>query len=113
MYKSTDSEYEQLCFTDFNTTCGMQLCSQNEWIKTSARLPWRAWESLYSVMFPKNIGNVAKSCRMVLGSLIIQMRMGYSDRELAKQIQENPYYQYFVGISAFQQSAPFAPFLLV
>ncbi|NLC73701.1 MAG: transposase [Clostridiales bacterium] len=27
-----------------------------------------------------------------------------SDRELVKQIHENPYYQYLVGISSFQQS---------
>ena len=25
MYKTTDYDYEQLSFTNFNTTCGMQL----------------------------------------------------------------------------------------
>ena len=44
---------------------------------------------------------------MVLGSLIIQQRMGFSDRELVKQIQENPYYQYFIGHEAFQHTPPF------
>ena len=37
----------------------------------------------------------------------------YSDRELVEQIQENPYYQYFIGLPGFQLEQPFAPSLLV
>ena len=48
-----------------------------------------------------------------MGSLIIQMRMGFTDRELVKQIQENPYYQYFIGLEEFKHTPPFAPTLLV
>jgi len=113
MYKTTDYENEQLSFINFNTTCGMQLDQTNEWLKTAARLPWHAWEALYAVMFPAKIGNVAKPCRMVLGSLILQSRMGYTDRELVSQIAQNPYYQFFVGLEAFQHDAPFVPSLLV
>ena len=80
----------------FNTSCGRQLDRNDEWIKTSARLPWAAWEGLYAAMFPAKVGNVAKPCRMVLGSLILQARMGFSDRELVNQLTQNPYYQYFV-----------------
>jgi hypothetical protein len=50
---------------------------------------------------------------MVIGSLIIQQRMGFPDRELVKQIQENPYYQYFIGNESFQHTPPFAATLLV
>lgn len=113
MYKTTDYEYEQLSFTNFNTTCGMQLDRDNEWIKTSSRLPWAAWESLYAAMFPAKVGNVAKPCRMVIGSLILQMRMGFTDRELVNQLMQNPYYQYFIGLTSFQHEAPFVPSLLV
>lgn len=112
MYKSPDYEYEQLGFVNFNTTCGLQLDSNNEWVQISRKLPWRAWETLYEVMFPSNTGNVAKPCRMVLGALIIQLRMGYTDRDLVDQICQNPYYQYFVGLPAFQHQAPFARTLL-
>lgn len=113
MYKTPDYEYEQLSFTSFNATCGMQLDPDNEWIRISKKLPWRAWESLYSVLFQSDTGNVAKPCRMVIGSLILQMRMGFTDRDLVLQIQQNPYYQYFVGIEAFQHDAPYARTLLV
>ena len=64
-------------------------------------------------MFPAKIGNVAKPCRMVLGSLILQSRMGFTDRELVNQITQNPYYQYFIGLEAFRHEAPFVPSLLV
>ena len=113
MYKSTDYEYEQLSFTNFNTTCGMQLDPDNEWLRISKSLPWKAWESLYSSIFPSTTGNVAKPCRMMLGSMIIQLRMGYTDRELVDQICQNPYYQYFIGLPAFQHTVPFARTLLV
>ena len=113
MYRTTDYENEQLSFINFNTTCGMQLDHANEWLRTAARLPWRVWEALYAVMFPAKIGNVAKPCRMVLGSLILQSRMGFTDRELVNQITQNPYYQYFIGLEAFRHEAPFVPSLLV
>ncbi len=113
MYKTTDYEYEQLSFVNFNTSCGLQLDEKNEWIQISRKLPWRAWEALYEVMFPSTTGNVAKPCRMVIGSLIIQLRMGLTDRDLIDQICQNPYYQYFIGLPAFQHWAPFARTLLV
>ena len=98
MYKSTDYEHEQLSFINFNMACGMQLDMNNEWIRIAQQLPWKAWEALYVAIFPSNTGNVAKPCRMVLGSLILQMRLGFTDRELVDQLRQNPYYQYFIGL---------------
>ena len=91
----------------------MQLDTDNQWVKNGHRLPWKAWETSYAALFPGIKGTVAKPCRMALGSLIIQQRMGFSDRELVKQIQENPYYQYFIGLESFQHTPPFAATLLV
>lgn len=113
VYKSTDSEHQQLSFFQFNASCGMQLDNQNEWVKNANRLPWKVWEASYASMFPGIKGCVAKPCRMLIGSFIIQQRMGFSDRDLIKQIQENPYYQYFIGLESFQHTPPFAPTLLV
>ena len=113
VYKSTESEHLQLSFFQFNASCGMQLDTKNEWVKDASRLPWKVWESSYASMFPGIKGCVAKPCRMVLGSLIIQQQMGFSDRDLVKQLQENPYYQYFIGLESFQHTPPFVPTLLV
>ena len=50
---------------------------------------------------------------MALGSLIIQTRFQYSDRELVEQITENPYLQYFIGLPGYQEQAPFDASTLV
>lgn len=50
---------------------------------------------------------------MVLGSLILQQRMGFTDRGLVDQIKQNPYYQFFIGLDAFQHTEPFSRTLLV
>ena len=113
MYRSTDFEHKQLGLLHFNQSCGMQLDLTNEWVRAADRLPWEAWESLYAALFASATGNVAKPCRMVLGALIIQMHMGFSDRDLVQQIQENPYYQYFIGLDEFQHDLPFTAPLLV
>ena len=44
---------------------------------------------------------------------MVQKQYGYFDRELAEQIRENPYYQYFIGLSGYQDKIPFVLSLLV
>ena len=64
-------------------------------------------------LFPSKTGMPAKPLRVALGSLMIQKKYEYSDRELIEQIRENPYYQYFIGLPKYQDQAPFVPSLLV
>ena len=48
---------------------------------------------------------------MALGALIIKQKLGTSDRETVEQIKENPYLQYFIGMSSYSNKPPFeAPF---
>ena len=76
-------------------------------------IPWDDIEEEYADLFPSGCGIPAKPQRMALGALLIQKKYDYSDRELVEQIQENPYYQYFIGLPGFQLEQPFAPSLLV
>ncbi len=55
----------------------------------------------------------AKPFRMALGALIIQEKLGVSDRETVEQIKENFYLQYFIGMSAYSNDSPFEPSMLV
>ncbi len=48
----------------------------------------------------------AKSFRMALGALIIKEKLGISDRETVEQIKENPYLQYFIGMSDYSNDSP-------
>ena len=50
---------------------------------------------------------------MALGALIIKARLGLTDEELFEQIKENPNLQFFIGLEAFQYSAPFDPSIMV
>ncbi len=111
MYKRIEAT--QISFYDFNQDLGFQLSEMNEWVRLSKIIPWDKIEELYQERFPGKTGNVAKSARMVLGSLSIQKRKGLSDRALVKEITENPYLQFFIGLPRFQAEAPFRPQSLV
>jgi len=65
------------------------------------RLRWSEFEKEYASFFHKEMGAPAKSFRMALGALIIKEKLGISDRETVEQIKENPYLQYFIGMSSY------------
>jgi len=69
-------------------------------------IPWEIFEKKYSRLFKGKNGRVAKPLRLALGSLIIQTKYQYSDRELVDQLTENPYYQYFIGLPGYQEEPP-------
>lgn len=48
-----------------------------------------------------------------LRALIIKEKLGTSARETVEQIKENPYLQYFLGMSNYSNEAPFDPSLMV
>lgn len=111
MYKKNRNK--QLTLTDFNQPMGLKLDPENKWIKKAEIIPWDRIEDKYATLFESTTGTVAKPLRMALGSLMIQKEYDFSDRTLVEQLQENPYFQYFIGLPGFQLEAPFAPSLLV
>lgn len=111
MYKKNRNK--QLNLTDFNQPMGLKLDTENKWIKKAEMIPWNRIEDKYATLFESTTGTVAKPLRMALGSLMIQKEYSFSDRTLVEQLQENPYFQYFIGLAGFQLEAPFAPSLLV
>lgn len=111
MYRAIDKS--QHSFLDFNQPMGLHMNPDNRWIKLADTIPWEMFEEKYAELFPSNTGNVAKPLQMALGALIIQTKFQYSDRELVQQIIENPYLQYFIGLSGYQETAPFDASTLV
>nr|WP_300851295.1 IS5 family transposase [uncultured Acetatifactor sp.] len=111
MYRPTDRT--QHSFLDFNQPMGLHMNPDNRWVKLADSIPWDEFETKYAGLFPSGTGNVAKPLRMALGSLIIQTKFQYSDRELVEQIAENPYLQYFIGLPGYQEQAPFDASTLV
>ena len=68
---------------------------------------------MYAEQFDSQQGAPAKSFRVALGSLIIKERLKVSDEETIEQIRENPYLQYFLGYSEYQDKAPFDASMMV
>lgn len=103
----------QFNLSDFNQPMGLKMNPENRWVKNAAAIPWNEIEEKYATLFPSKKGMPAKPLRTALGSLIIQKQYEYSDRELAEQIRENPYYQFFIGLLGYQDEGSFVPSLLV
>jgi len=103
----------QHAFPNFDLPFGGHLDPKNRWVRWGDLLPWEGLESAYhAVMDPKQ-GRPSKPARMVLGSLVIKHKLGLSDEETVRQIQENPYLQYFLGMHGFSSEPPFSPTLFV
>lgn len=103
----------QLTIEDFILPFSGKLSAENRWVQLAKIIPWDEIEKEYAFMFPSDRGNVAKPVRMALGSLIIQARSGFTDRETVQQITEDPYLQYFIGLKEYQLTKPFTPVALV
>ena len=110
MYRKPSS---QMTIDDFILPFSGKLSAENRWVQLAKIIPWDEIEKEYAFMFPSDRGNVAKPVRMALGSLIIQARCSYTDRETVQQITENPYLQYFIGLSEYQLTKPFTPVAMV
>jgi hypothetical protein len=86
----------------------------NRWVILSKLLPWDELCSIYWKYVPeKSTGRTPLNPRIVLGAIIIKHLCDLDDRETVEQIKENPYLQYFLGMSAYSNVAPFEPSMLV
>lgn len=90
-----------------------KLSEDNRWVMMASLIPWSEFEEEYASKFDEEMGAPAKSFRMALGALIIKEKLGISDRETVEQIKENPYLQYFIGMSSYSNETPFDASMLV
>jgi hypothetical protein len=106
MYKSRNGQQNLL--EDVRVFGGVVLDSNNEWVRLAKYIPWDTFEEEYAATFTgKETGNVAKSSRMALGTLLIKERYQFSDEDIVKEVQMNPYLQHFIGLNAFTHEAPY------
>jgi len=113
MYKNPPNRAQlKLEFLDFPNPFGVKLHGDNRWARLARLIPWEEFEAEYAELFVDD-GAVAYPFRMALGAQILKERLGVTDRELVEQISENPYLQYFLGLSRFTLDAPFDASTLV
>jgi hypothetical protein len=105
--------HQQLSLAEFDWPFQTALDEDNRWVKMSQCIPWDELAQGYYQGLSVRQGRPAKDARLVIGAVIIKHRLCLSDEETVAQIQENPYLQYFVGLSGYQMAAPFVPSLFV
>jgi transposase, IS5 family len=111
MYRK--AQKQEIAAEDFELLVGGKLASDNRWVIMANMIPWLEFEAEYAAIFSAEMGAPAKTFRMALGALIIKEKLGISDRETVEQIRENPYLQYFIGMSCYSNNAPFDASMLV
>lgn len=111
MYK--EAQQPETAVENFQLPFQGKLAEDNRWVIMAKMIPWSEFEAEYAAQFSSEMGAPAKPFRMALGALIIKEKLGTSDRETVEQIRENPYLQYFLGMSAYSNEAPFDPSMLV
>ena len=90
------------------------LDKSNRWVQLGDLLPWPELEKKYnSRLDNRERGAGNKPARMVLGAMIIKHKLCLSDQETIEIIRENPYMQYFCGLSEFTDTPLFDSSLFV
>lgn len=106
------SQY-QTQFEAFSNLTQLALNPNNRWIQLGYLLPWDRMVSVYAQRFSAGMGAKAIDPRQVIGAFIIKHKLLLSDQETIQSITENPYMQFFLGLSTFHPEPLFAPSLFV
>jgi IS5 family transposase len=104
---------KQPTLAGFETPFEVGLDPSNRWVKLGQIIPWDGLAEVYYQGLSAKQGRPSKDARLVIGAVIIKHKLCLSDEETVRQIQENPYLQYFVGFPGYQLTQPFAPSLFV
>jgi len=86
---------------EFKTPWEIKLDKENRWAKLGELMPWDELADIYYQNMSKDMGQPAIDARIVIGALIVKHKLGLDDREAIETIRENPYIQYFLGLSEY------------
>jgi len=104
MYRKTNRA--QLSIEEFSLPFGGRLSADNRWVKMAKLMPWDLIEDLYTAegnfVEDKKDGRPPITARIAFGSCHIKEQETLTDRGTLQYIAENPYAQYFLGLSAFE-----------
>jgi len=92
---------KQITIEEFKTPFEVNLQKDNRWAVMALQLPWDELSVIYYKSLSQTRGARAKDARLVIGALIVKHMLGLDDRETIETIRENPYIQYFLGLSEY------------
>lgn len=79
---------------------GGKLDPENRWLKIAKLIPWDEIERKYKRFFCER-GRPSLDSRLVIGILLLKHMTGFSDDDIVKLVNENPYMQVFCGLDQF------------
>jgi hypothetical protein len=104
----------QLSIEEFSLPFGGRLSKDNRWVKIANLIPWDLVEDLYAKGFKgeNTDGRPPIPARVAFGAIHIKEQENLTDDRTVEYIAENPYAQYFLGLSAFIQAPLFEPSMM-
>lgn len=81
--------------------------------KLAQVIDWRSFEEAFEPLYCADNGCPAKPIRLMVGLLLLKHIRNLSDEIVVEQWRENPYYQYFCGMTQFCTESPCASTELV
>ena len=100
MYISSNND--QLTIEDFFMPFDGNLLKTNRWVKLASMMPWEHIEEVYMESVDLEQGRPATNSRVAFGAIFIKENDNLTDEGTVAAIAENPYMQYFLGLTAFQ-----------
>lgn len=85
------------------------LQKDNRWVIVADNLDWKDLEAASKSRTRKR---PRQPFRLMLGCLMIQRYLDLTDDELLRELSENPYYRYFVGLPLSSDKVPFSKMVL-
>lgn len=107
------SEQEQNRLRKFLSFSGIELSSDNRWVVMAKLIPWAELEDENHNLSKRKKGALIKPFRMALATLILKEKYEMNNSQLIAFILENPYLQYFIGLSEFTNIKTFEPSMVV
>jgi hypothetical protein len=94
---------------EFFLPFGGHLSAENRWVKMAKLIPWDMVEDLYAESFAEGRpdGRPPIPARIAFGAIYVKEQEGLTDRQTVEFTTENPYAQYFLGLSTFQMESLF------
>ncbi len=103
----------QMTIEEFKTPFQTKLNPENRWVRLSREMPWDEMAGIYYKSMSTDKGAPGIDARIVIGAIIIKHIERLDDRRTIAHISENPYMQYFLGLSNFTDEPVFDPSLFV
>ena len=99
----------QMTLDSFILPFGGKLSADNRWVKMAEFMPWDMVEDVYNrtMKFESKDGRPPIPSRIAFGAIFIKGNEAATDQKTLECTMENPYVQYFLGLTEFRKEPLF------